>query len=132
MNQMKNPPLRSPDEEEPLDPRLEKIAAKMRRLSAISVGIMFLGIFTVLGVILYRSLAGPSSEPVASDRYPVPLPADQVRQLVLDRFAGAEITQLTVDARSAFVATKTADGTAIIELDRDTWQVVSIAEFPNR
>ena len=101
----------------------------MRRLSMVSMGIMFLGIFAVLAVILYRSLATPSSEPVASG-YPVPLPPDQVRQLILEGFPGARVTGISLDDRSVFVATQNADGTAIIELDRATWQAVSVARFP--
>jgi hypothetical protein len=47
-SQNPNTPV-NPDEEEPLDPRLEAVAHKMRRLSMVSSGIMFLGVFAVLG-----------------------------------------------------------------------------------
>lgn len=101
----------------------------MRRLSLVSSGIMFLGIFAVLAVIMYRSLAAPSSEESAQS-YPVPLPASDVRRLVVDAFPDAEIRSISVDARSVFVATVSSDGEAIIEIDRETWQLVSTVTFP--
>ncbi|GAB5510367.1 MAG: hypothetical protein Rhims3KO_17680 [Hyphomicrobiales bacterium] len=115
------------DGEEPLDPRLEAVAIKMRRLSLVSSGIMFLGVFAVLGVILYRSMGGSSSADVTT--YPVPLPADEVRELVVDRFAGARVTGVSADATSVFVSVAHGDGQAVLEIDRATWQVVSIVQI---
>lgn len=115
------------DGEEPLDPRLEAVAIKMRRLSLASSGIMFLGVFAVLGVILYRSMGGSSSTDVPT--YPVPLPAEQVRELVVDRFAGARVTGVSVDATSLVVSVAHAEGQAVLEIDRATWQIVSTVLF---
>lgn len=115
------------DGEEPLDPRLEAVAIKMRRLSLVSSGIMFLGVFAVLGVILYRSIGGSSSADVTT--YPVPLPADEVRELVVDRFAGAQVTDVSADATSVFVSIAHADGPIILEIDRATWQIVGTVRF---
>ena len=103
----------SPDEEEPLDPRLEAVAQKMRRLSMVSSAIMFLGVFVVLGVILYRSLSGPSSA-----QYPENLTADEVRALVIETIPGAAITSVTVDGQSVFVGVTGDDGPALLEVDR--------------
>ncbi|MEM6382049.1 MAG: hypothetical protein AAF739_05190 [Pseudomonadota bacterium] len=125
MVQSARPQPQLPDDEEPLDPRLEAMAAKMRRLSLVSSGIMFLGIFAVLGVILYRSLADPSSAPPA-ENYPVPIPAEQVRQLIASEFPGAVVTALSQDDRSLFVATNGPQFATIIEVDRATWQVVGV------
>ena len=114
----------SPDEEEPLDPRLEAVALKMRRLSMMSSAIMFLGVFVVLGVILYRSLSGPSTAD-----YPANLTADEVRALVVETVPNAAITHVTADERSLFVSVSSADGPALLEIDRATWQVVSTLRF---
>ncbi|WP_375573817.1 hypothetical protein ABWH92_08265 [Ahrensia marina] len=116
----------SPDEEEPLDPRLEAVAHKMRRLSLVSSGIMFLGIFAVLGVILYRSLGGPSSTD-----YPANITAEEVRTLVVETVAGAVIDGVSVDERSLFVNVSGDDGPMILEIDRATWQIVSTVQFGN-
>lgn len=117
-------PSPSPDEEEPLDPRLEAVAIKMRRLSLVSSGIMFLGVFAVLGVILYRSMSAPSTIAPASS-YAVPIAPQDVRTLVVEALQGASITAISNDATSVFVATNGPDGSAILEIDRATWQVVS-------
>lgn len=112
-----------PDEEEPLDPRLEAVAAKMRRLSLVSSLIMFVGIFAVLGVILYRSLDGGSSG------YAEPIPADQVRMLVASGYAGATIETVSGDERSILVGLTDADGPIVVEIDRSSWQVVGTIRF---
>jgi hypothetical protein len=119
---------RPPDEEEPLDPRLEAVAHKMRRLSLVSSGIMFLGVFAVLGVILYRSLADPSSDGQVS-AYPPNLTADEVRTIVVDTVPGAIVDSISVDARSLFVSARGEEGSVILEIDRATWQIVSTVTF---
>ncbi len=90
----------------------------------VSSAIMFLGVFVVLGVILYRSLSGPSTAD-----YPANLTADEVRTLVVETVPNAVITHVTADERSLFVSVSGADGPAILEIDRATWQVVSTLRF---
>ncbi|MEM1377016.1 MAG: hypothetical protein AAGG69_06475 [Pseudomonadota bacterium] len=41
-------------EEKPLDPAVERVRAKMVRLLAVSMGIMFVSIFAVLAAVIYR------------------------------------------------------------------------------
>ncbi len=41
-------------EEAPLDPAAERVRRKMVRLLAVSIGIMFIGIFAVLGTIVWQ------------------------------------------------------------------------------
>lgn len=114
----------STDEEEPLDPRLEAVAHKMRRLSLVSSGLMFLGIFAVLGVILYRSLSDPSTT-----SYPENLTAEEVRSIVVSTVPNAQVGSIHADERSLFVSASGDDGAVILEIDRATWQVVSTLEF---
>ncbi|MFK7791208.1 MAG: hypothetical protein AB8B88_00925 [Devosiaceae bacterium] len=116
----------NPNDEEPLDPRLEAVAVKMKRLSLVSSGIMFLGIFAVLGVILYRALAIPSTPD-----YPSNLSADEVRSLVVASVPGAQIVGTSVDERSLFVSAQSTDGAVVLEIDRATWQIVSSVRFTN-
>lgn len=87
---------------------------------------MFLGIFAVLGVILYRSLGGPSSTD-----YPANITAEEVRTLVVETVAGAVIDGVSVDERSLFVNVSGDDGPMILEIDRATWQIVSSVQFGN-
>lgn len=96
----------------------------MRRLSLVSSGIMFLGIFAVLGVILYRSVSGPSST-----EYPANIAADEVRMLIVESMPNAVIAEMRVDERSLFVSVSGAGGPVVLEIDRATWQVVGTIRF---
>lgn len=89
---------------------------------------MFLGIFAVLGVILYRSLGGPSSDTLVSS-YPANITAEEVRTVVVESMPSAVIDGMSVDARSLFVSVSYADGPMILEIDRATWQIVSTVRF---
>jgi hypothetical protein len=81
-----------------------------------------------LAVILYRSLADPSSDGQVS-AYPPNLTADEVRTIVVDTVPGAIVDGISVDARSLFVSARGEDGPAILEIDRATWQIVSTVTF---
>lgn len=47
-----------PEEEQPLDPELELVRRKMLRLLVVSIGIMGIGLFAVLGAIVYKLGSG--------------------------------------------------------------------------
>ena len=49
------------DEEEPLDPVMEKVRVKMVRLLGISIGLMLLALITVLGAVVYKISQGSES-----------------------------------------------------------------------
>ena len=46
------------DEDEPLDPVMEKVRVKMVRLLGISIGLMLLALITVLGAVVYKISQG--------------------------------------------------------------------------
>lgn len=92
----------------------------------VSSGIMFLGVFAVLGVILYRSMSGPSTPD-----YPANLTAEEVRTLVVQTVPGAVLGAVSLDERSLFVSLTGDDGPVLLEIDRATWQVVSMVRFAN-
>ena len=54
------------DEEEPLDPVMERVRKKMIRLLVISIGIMVVGLMAVLGAIVYKISNPTSSQEAAS------------------------------------------------------------------
>ncbi|MEM6711748.1 MAG: hypothetical protein AAF590_05640 [Pseudomonadota bacterium] len=112
------------DGEDALDPRLERVAKKMRRLSIISSLIMFTGVFVVLGVILYRSLTATPEQ-----AYPDNLTAEEIRRAVFAEVGPASIGSVTLDGTSVFVAVEGETGAALVEVDRATWQVVSTLRF---
>jgi len=53
MNQIQPNPEEA-QEDKPLDPAVERVRAKMIRLLAVSMGIMFVSIFAVLAAVIYR------------------------------------------------------------------------------
>lgn len=50
-----------PDVDEPLDPAVERVRKKVSRLIAVSIGTLLVGVFAILGAVLYRSNAEPST-----------------------------------------------------------------------
>lgn len=58
-------------EEAPLDPAAERLRRKMVRLMAVSIGVMFIGIFAVLSVVVFR-LSGAGTPNLQSGTLPVP------------------------------------------------------------
>ncbi|MCF6367662.1 hypothetical protein [Rhizobium halophilum] len=69
---MANPDLE--EQEEPLDPAMERIRRKMVLLQLVSGGIMFVCFMAVLAAVVYKVSQGPES-PVATNGLDVP--ADQ-------------------------------------------------------
>ena len=49
------------DGDEPLDPAVERVRQKVSRLIAVSIGTLLVGVFAILGAVLYRSNAEPST-----------------------------------------------------------------------
>lgn len=54
------------EEEQPLDPVMERVRKKMIRLLVISIGIMMVGLFTVLFAIIYKVSDGSGSADTAN------------------------------------------------------------------
>jgi len=56
--------LNEMEEDKPLDPKVEKIRRRMVRLLVISIGIMMIGLMSVLGAIVYKiGQAGDKATP---------------------------------------------------------------------
>ena len=71
-----------PAEDEPLDPAVERVRAKLARLLAVSIGIMFVSVFAVLAAIVWKLNADPVNAFVEGT---ISLPADFV---IAETFAG--------------------------------------------
>lgn len=55
------------DEDEPLDPIMEKVRVKMVRLLGVSIGLMLLALITVLGAVVYKISQGSESSEIEGD-----------------------------------------------------------------
>ncbi|WP_420407148.1 hypothetical protein [Hoeflea sp.] len=97
-------------EEKPLDPEMEKVRRKMVRLLAVSIGIMFIGLMTVLGAIVYKFTQddAPDSRLVAGET--MPLPGDGPLEAVATLPQGFAVESVALDgARIGFFG-RAADG----------------------
>lgn len=55
------------DEDEPLDPVMERVRVKMVRLLGISIGLMLLALITVLGAVVYKINQDSDAEDTQTD-----------------------------------------------------------------
>lgn len=62
-----------PDEDEPLDPAMERVRRKMVRLLAVSIGVMIIGVFAVLAAVVWRVTS--SDGPVVARDLTLSVPA---------------------------------------------------------
>ena len=93
-----------PDEEQPLDPAVERIRRKMMFLLMGSMGVMILGVFAVFAVILYRIGALPGSDGPAG----APTVADIAEPIALP--AGARVADMVIGDGMLVVRIDLADG----------------------
>ena len=96
------------EEEQPLDPVMERVRKKMIRLMVISIGIMMVGLLAVLFAIIYRIGNNPADQEVQATE----VPAGDPVELSLDLPAGTRIVSSTVDNNRLVLHTVTADGVA--------------------
>jgi hypothetical protein len=59
------------DNDKPLDPAVEAIRQRLARLMIVSIGIMMLSLFAVLGAVVYKA-SGPSQISAASGTLAIP------------------------------------------------------------
>ncbi len=91
----------SDEDDQPLDPALERVRRKMIRLLVVSFGIMTVGLMAVLGTIVYR----------LGER------ADQNFGGTIELPAGAAISQTSLDGERALLTITLAGG------GRELWLV---------
>ncbi|MEO0543941.1 MAG: hypothetical protein AAFY99_09005 [Pseudomonadota bacterium] len=96
MNQI-NPTPDETQDEKPLDPAVERVRAKMVRLLAVSMGIMFVSIFAVLAAVIYR-INADSTDVFQSAEIALP--------------AGFSVLESGVDDDTVFLRGETAEGDA--------------------
>lgn len=104
-----NPPG---DEEEPLDPAVEKIRRRMARLMVISIGIMVVGlgaVFTAIFLKLNQATEGETTIATsAASPIPVPESANYIGKITLP--AGAVIMSTSLSGSQVLLRLKLAAG----------------------
>lgn len=102
------------DEDEPLDPVMEKVRVKMVRLLGISIGLMLLALITVLGAVVYKiSQGSESSESEVDNTQPNPLPASNLvllENLEVDVPEGARVVSSQLSSGNLLLDLRLSDG----------------------
>lgn len=80
-------------EDEPLDPAIERIRARMARLQLVSLGIMFIGLFAVFIAILFKT---DEADQISTN----PLMGTIALSGEIDLPNGAEILETQIDGQS--------------------------------
>ncbi|MEM5494917.1 hypothetical protein [Hoeflea sp. AS16] len=115
-------------DEKPLDPEMEKVRRKMVRLLAVSIGIMFIGLMTVLGAIVYKFTsnddASVSSTQVAGSSASVP--SDAPIEAVAALPAGFVVETISLDGNRIGFFGRASDGSMrVIVHDISVGRIVS-------
>jgi len=113
-----------PEQDEPLDPAVEKVRAKLMRFVVINLGILFLALMAVVGALVYRSVS--TGSPEAASTGPglsippegsiisgeITLPADA--RILSQSLAGSRLTMLVETAGAREIVVYDIDATRII------------------
>jgi len=115
-------------DEKPLDPEMEKVRRKMVRLLAVSIGIMFIGLMTVLGAIVYKFTsnddASVSATQVAGSSASVP--SDAPIEAVAALPAGFVVETISLDGNRIGFFGRASDGSMrVIVHDISVGRIVS-------
>ncbi|MEO0328005.1 MAG: fimbrial protein [Pseudomonadota bacterium] len=114
------------DDEQPLDPAMERVRRKMIRLMVISIGIMMIGLLAVLFAIIYK--IGSSSEDKqssadstsAAEQTSSQIELSSGETLVSSRVSGSrlilEIESAQSDRRFVFIDTQTGEVLHILQV----------------
>lgn len=107
------------EEEEPLDPVMERVRVKMVRLLVVSIGIMLLGLITVLGAVVYKINQSSEEAEVETDNseLPVTSTAPLLEKLEVDLPDGARVVSSSLSNQNMMLDLRLANG------ERQFWVV---------
>lgn len=113
-------------EEKPLDPEMEKVRRKMVRLLAVSIGIMFIGLMTVLAAIVYKFTQDNAAESQIVAGQTMPLPGDGPLEAVAALPQGFAVESVALDGMRIGFFGRAVDGSRrLIIFDLSLGRIVS-------
>lgn len=119
-------------QEKPLDPAMERVRIKLRRLLIRSTLIMVVGLAAVFAAILYK-INKTDEEETASYSVPSVVTEADLRRASFPLPAGARIVGVALDGNNLAV---TYDGEAaeggVLLIDVPSWQVFSVMSLPQK
>lgn len=122
-------------DEKPLDPEMEKVRRKMVRLLAVSIGIMFIGLMTVLGALVYKFTRtdDTAASMAAASSASVTVPSDAPVEGVASLPEGFVIESVALDGARVGFFGRAADGSRrLIVHDISVGRIVSDIVVINR
>lgn len=122
-------------DEKPLDPEMEKVRRKMVRLLAVSIGIMFIGLMTVLGALVYKFTRSDDSAATGAQvaGSSLSVPSDAPVEGVAALPAGFAVESVTLDgARIGFYGRASDGSMRLIIHDISIGRIVSDIVVINR
>lgn len=121
-------------DEKPLDPEMEKVRRKMVRLLAVSIGIMFIGLMTVLGALVYKfTRSDAPASAIASAASSSTVPSDAPVEGVASLPEGFAIESVSLDGPRIGFFGRAADGSRrLIIHDITVGRIVSDIVVINR
>lgn len=122
------------DEEQPLDPVMERVRVKMVRLLGISIGLMLIALLTVLGAVIYKinqpekdNIAENQTNSSQSGHYSA---APILEAIAVDLPDGAKISSSNLSGNRMSVNFELQDGSHQLWIvDLQTGEVISRIEF---
>lgn len=125
-------PFNHEKQEEPLDPAMERVRIKLRRLLFGSTMIMVLGLGSVLAVIFYKINRSGENETAAYSVPSVVTEAD-LRRASYPLPAGARIIGVALDGNNLAVTYDGEGGEGgVLLIDVPSWQVFSVMALPQK
>ncbi|MDX8479357.1 fimbrial protein [Mesorhizobium sp. VK24D] len=105
-------PVADEDEEKPLDPAAEKVRRKLIRFMIVNLGLLFLALMVVIGVLVYKARNAPGAKPVPVSDVQVPAGAPLAGDIVLP--VGAKVVSQALSGNRLSIDAELADGSRAI------------------
>lgn len=110
-------------DDKPLDPAVERLQQRLKRLLAVSSLIMVLGLGAVLSVIVYRVFLKD-----ATPRVPAAFERPLTEALPMPE--GGRVVSTAIDGTRALVTIEATAGTSVLLVDLETLKVLRRLEMP--
>ncbi len=113
------------EQEEPLDPAMERIRRKMVLLQLVSGGIMFVCFMAVLGAIVYKISQRPDEPSTTTASGGFAIPADQPLAATAALPAGFEVQQVSLSGNQLLFYGQSGDARKVFIFDLSVGRIVA-------
>lgn len=122
-------PFNDEKQEEELDPAIQNVQVKLKRLMLRSTLVMILGLGAVVAAIVYKINQSAEQE-AATYQVPAVVTDADVRRARYPLPDGAKIIDTSLSGENLAVSYDDAKGGGVVLIHVPTWQVYSVMELP--